>query len=235
MEREYTLSVIIPCYNELNCIEKTIRRVKNSGIKNLEIIVVDDCSTDGTRELLKNKLRGQVSKVLYFKKNHGKGAALRAGIKRATGDFVIIQDADLEYNPKEYKKLVTMLDEYGYEACYGSRFLGNKSKGYLINQAANHFLTWLSNCLTGYKLTDMETCYKCFRREVIQNIKLEENRFGFEPEVTAKLSAKKIQIAEVPISYNPRTWEDGKNIGFKDGLRAIYCILKYRRRRANGR
>lgn len=229
MDAEYTLTVIIPCYNECNYIEEIVNRVLNSGIPKQEIIVVDDFSTDGTREILDNKIKDKVSKVIFHDKNRGKGAALNTGFHAATGDYVIIQDADLEYDPTEYEKVLVPILAGEYEVCYGSRFLNAKTKGYLLNQIANKFLTWLSNRFTGFHLTDMETCYKCFKREIIQSLELKEERFGFEPEVTAKLSAKKIRITEVPISYIPRTKKEGKSIGFKDGIRTIYCIWKYRK------
>lgn len=222
------LSVIIPCYNEENSILDLVEKVRNSPIEHMEIIVVDDCSTDNTRIILEKDVRPFVSKIIYHDVNKGKGAALRTGFMHATGDAVIIQDADLEYDPNEYPMLVEPIFSGKADVVYGSRFLHQKRKGYLANRIANAFLTALSNIFTGEKLTDMETCYKCFKREVIQSIDLEENRFGFEPEVTAKIAKKKIRILEVPISYYPRTNEEGKKIGFKDGLRSIHCILKYR-------
>ena len=222
------LSVIIPCYNEENSILDLVEKVRNSPIEHMEIIVVDDCSTDNTRIILDKDVRPFVSKIIYHDVNKGKGAALRTGFMHATGDAVIIQDADLEYDPDEYPMLVEPIFSGKADVVYGSRFLHQKRKGYLANRIANAFLTALSNIFTGEKLTDMETCYKCFKREVIQSIDLEENRFGFEPEVTAKIAKKKIRILEVPISYYPRTNEEGKKIGFKDGLRSIHCILKYR-------
>ena len=222
------LSVIIPCYNEENSILDLVEKVRNSPIEHMEIIVVDDCSTDNTRIILEKAVRPFVSKIIYHDVNKGKGAALRTGFMHATGDAVIIQDADLEYDPDEYPMLVEPIFSGKADVVYGSRFLHQKRKGYLANRIANAFLTALSNIFTGEKLTDMETCYKCFKREVIQSIDLEENRFGFEPEVTAKIAKKKIRILEVPISYYPRTNEEGKKIGFKDGLRSIHCILKYR-------
>lgn len=222
------LSVIIPCYNEENSILDLVEKVRNSPIENMEIIVVDDYSTDNTRIILEKDVRPFVSKIIYHDVNKGKGAALRTGFMHATGDAVIIQDADLEYDPDEYPMLVEPIFSGKADVVYGSRFLHQKRKGYLANRIANAFLTALSNIFTGEKLTDMETCYKCFKREVIQSIDLEENRFGFEPEVTAKIAKKKIHILEVPISYYPRTNEEGKKIGFKDGLRSIHCILKYR-------
>ena len=223
-----TLSVIIPCYNEENTILEIVKRVLESPIENKEIIIVDDCSTDGTREILERDVRPLVSKVVYHEVNKGKGAALRTGFTHAEGDAVVIQDADLEYDPAEYPLVSEPVFKGEADVVYGSRFLGGKREGYLANRLANRFLTSLSNLFTKQKLTDMETCYKCFRRDIIQSVNLVEDRFGFEPEVTAKISKMGIKIKEVPISYYPRTNEEGKKIGLKDGIRAIYCILKYR-------
>jgi glycosyltransferase involved in cell wall biosynthesis len=201
----------------------------NTGKIEKEIIIVDDCSSDNTRKILKKKINKKVDKIIYHEHNQGKGAALRTGIKEATGDVVIIQDADFEYDPNDYLKVVTPIFENKAEVVYGSRFLNKKFKGYKKNIIANKFLTFLSNLFSHQKITDMETCYKAFKREVIQSITIEENRFGFEPEITAKIANKKIKIHEVEISYNPRTHADGKKINYKDGLRAIYCIIKYGR------
>lgn len=222
-----TLSVIIPCYNEKDSIEEIVKRVNASPVENKEIIIVDDCSTDGTRKILEERIRPMVAKVIYHDVNHGKGAALRTGFREATGDAVIIQDADLEYNPMEYPQVVQPVFDGIADVVYGSRFKSGQMKGYFANRAANWFLTRFSNLFTHLKCTDMETCYKAFRREVIQSIDLEEERFGFEPEVTAKIADRKVRFMEAPISYDPRTNEAGKKIGFKDGLRAIYCIVKY--------
>lgn len=222
------LSIIIPCYNEENSILDLVKKVIESPIDNKEIIVVDDCSKDNTRLVLENEVKSLVSKIVYHEVNKGKGAALRTGFSHATGDAVIIQDADLEYDPNEYPVVVNPVFNGECEVVYGSRFLNSKRKGYKANIIANYFLTSFSNLFTHQKLTDMETCYKCFKREVIQSIDLKEDRFGFEPEVTSKISKNNIKIKEVPISYYPRTNEEGKKIGLKDGLRAIYCILKYR-------
>lgn len=226
---EKLLSIVIPCYNEENNILALVNKVLESPVKNKEIIVVDDCSKDGTRKVLEDQVEPLVSKVIYHDVNGGKGAALRTGFQAATGDVVIIQDADLEYDPMEYPRVVNPIFEGQAEVVYGSRFLNQKRKGYLANRLANWVLTTFSNMFTHQKLTDMETCYKAFKREVIQSINIEENRFGFEPEITAKISKKNIRIQEVPISYYPRTNEEGKKIGFKDGLRAIYVIWRYRR------
>lgn len=227
---EEKLSVIIPCYNEEKHIEVIVEKVLASDVENIEIIIVDDCSTDATPRLLKEKLVNKVDKILYHESNMGKGAALRTGIKAATGDYVIIQDADLEYDPQDYLKLVEPLVQNKAKIVYGSRFLDQQKNytGYRQNLYANLFLTWLSNCFTGFRLTDMETCYKVFRREIIQSMTIEENRFGFEPEITSKCAKAGYAIHEVAIAYHPRTNAEGKKIRFKDGLRAIYCIFKYR-------
>lgn len=225
---EKVLSIIIPCYNEEKSILVLVKKVLESPIKNKEIIVVEDCSKDGTRKVLEEQIKPLVSKVIYHEQNGGKGAALRTGFQAATGDVVIIQDADLEYDPMEYPKVVNPIFNGEAKVVYGSRFLHQKRKGYLMNRMANWALTSFSNLFTHEKLTDMETCYKAFEREIIQSIDIAENRFGFEPEITAKLSKKGIKIKEVPISYYPRTNEEGKKIGFKDGLRALYVIWRYR-------
>ncbi len=224
---DITLSIVIPCYNEKDNIESLVKRVLDSPVPNKEIIVVNDKSTDGTEKILDEVIKPMVSKVVHHEENGGKGAALKTGFTHATGDFVIIQDADHEYDPNEYVNVLQPLLEGKTEVVYGSRFLNSKAKGYVANRVANKFLTAFSNIFTHEHLTDMETCYKCFKREVIQSIDIEEKRFGFEPEITAKIADKKIKIVEVPISYTPRTVKEGKKIGFKDGLRAIFCILKY--------
>jgi len=223
------ISVIIPCYNERNTIKEIIRRVRASPVPNKEIIVVDDCSTDGTREILKDYISPLVDKVIYQERNQGKGAAIRTGIAAATGDVVIIQDADLEYDPQEYPRLLEPFLQGNADVVYGSRFMGGSSHRvlYYWHSIGNKFLTTISNMFTNINLTDMETCYKAFRREVIQSIRIEEDRFGFEPEITAKVAKMKCRIYEVGISYYGRTYEEGKKINWKDGLRTIYCILKY--------
>ena len=220
---------MIPCYNEINTIYELVNLVKASPYPDKEIIVVDDCSTDGTREILKNSVESQVDTVIYHEVNQGKGAALRTGIKAATGNMVIIQDADLEYDPKEYQKLTQPILEGKADVVYGSRFMGDEPHRVLFfwHSVGNKFLTLLSNMFTDLNLTDMETCYKVFRREIIQSISIEENRFGFEPEITAKIAKQRCRIYEVGISYFGRTYKEGKKINWKDGVRAIYCILKY--------
>lgn len=227
-ESKKKLSIIIPCYNEENNIQAIVEKVLQSPVENKEIIIVDDCSTDNSRQVLKDKIEPLVSRIIYHEQNGGKGAALRTGFQAATGDVVIIQDADLEYDPMEYPRVVEPIFAGKARVVYGSRFLNQRRKGYLANRMANLALTKFSNIFTHQKLTDMETCYKAFKREIIQSIDIEENRFGFEPEITAKISKKRIRIHEVPISYYPRTTSEGKKIGFKDGLRALYVIWKYR-------
>lgn len=196
------LSVVIPCYNEIGTIGQVVEAVKASPVKNCEIIIVDDCSTDGTRELLKTKIESQVDVVIYHPKNRGKGAALRTGFVAATGDIVIIQDADLEYDPQEYPIMIQPILDNKADVVFGSRFQGGRPHRvvYYWHRVGNGFLTMLSNMFTNINLTDMETCYKAFRREIIQSIKIQENRFGFEPEITAKVAKMKCRIYEVGIS-----------------------------------
>jgi glycosyltransferase involved in cell wall biosynthesis len=223
------LSVVIPCFNELATIENVIQAVKSCGIRSLEIIIVDDCSTDGTRELLKNHLESRVDRVIYHPRNKGKGAALRSGFAAVTGDIVIVQDADLEYDPKEFAIVIEPILNGKADVVYGSRFVGGQPHRvvYYWHMVGNRFLTTLSNMFTNINLTDMETCYKAFRQEIIQAVHIEENRFGFEPEITAKISKMNCRIYEVGISYYGRTYQEGKKIGWKDGFKAIFCIFKY--------
>jgi glycosyltransferase involved in cell wall biosynthesis len=223
------LSVVIPCYNESATIAALLEAVRNAPWPNKEIIVVDDCSRDGTREKLQGELRGQIDQLVLHEANQGKGAALRSGIAAATGEIVIIQDADLEYDPNEYPRLLAPIVEGRADVVYGSRFMGGAPHRvlYFWHSVGNGFLTLLSNMLTDLNLTDMETCYKVFRRELLQSITIEEDRFGFEPEITAKVARLKCRIYEVGISYYGRTYAEGKKIGYKDGFRAIWCILKY--------
>ena len=225
------ISVIIPCYNESATFESILHAVRACGLDSLEIIVVDDCSTDGTRETLRRIVEpsGLADTVLYHDRNRGKGAALRTGIAAARGDVVIIQDADLEYDPREYEKLLAPIRDDRADVVYGSRFMGGAPHRvlYYWHSVGNHLLTTMSNMFTNINLTDMETCYKAFRREIIQSIRIEEDRFGFEPEVTAKIAKKGCRIYEVGISYYGRTYAQGKKIGWKDALKAVYCIVKY--------
>jgi len=223
------LSVIIPCFNELKTIDAVVDAVRNSPYENKEIIIIDDFSTDGTREKLKNEIERKVDKVIYHERNKGKGAAIRQGIKEATGDIVIIQDADLEYDPNEYQIVIGPILENKADVVFGSRFISNKPHRvlYFWHSVGNAILTFISNMFTNLNLSDMETCYKAFKRGIIQSINLEEDRFGFEPEITAKISKLRCRIYEVGISYYGRTYEEGKKIGWKDGFRALYCIIKY--------
>ena len=224
------LSVVIPAYNERETIAEMINRVQRVNIPK-EIIVVDDGSTDGTRERLE-QIQGEHSNVIAIlqPRNMGKGKALRTGFERARGDYVIVQDADLEYDPEDYYKLLGPLEHGQADAVYGSRFISTQEHRvlYFWHSLGNKLLTLLSNMATDLNLTDMETCYKVFRRELIQSIVLEEDRFGFEPEITCKLSRTRARIYEVGIAYHGRTYEEGKKIGIQDGFRALWCILKYR-------
>ena len=237
------LSIVIPVYNELDTWRDLLDRVLAVDLAGWrkQVILVDDGSTDGTcRQLQLFAESGDFEaradkaefKVVFHEKNRGKGAALRTGFAAADGEVVIVQDADLEYDPNDYPRLVAPIADGRADVVYGSRFAGRGSrKGYVKNYLANRFLTGLSNLTTRHKLTDMETCYKVFRRPIIQSIRLEQDRFGFEPEVTAKLSKLGIDIVEVPIRYEARTHEQGKKIGWKDGLKAVWCIFKYGLRR----
>ena len=228
------LSVVIPVYNEAATIRALIDRVRAVATPiEKEIVIVDDCSTDGTAAVLAPLTIEPHINVLFHHVNQGKGAALRTGFAAATGDVVIIQDADLEYDPNEYPKLLQPILDGRADVVYGSRFAGGECHRvlYFWHSLGNRFLTLLSNAFTNLNLTDMETCYKVFRRDVIKSIRIEENRFGFEPEITAKIAEGRYRVYEVGISYSGRTYEEGKKIGWRDGFRAIWCILKYRPRR----
>lgn len=237
------LSVVMPVYNERGTLHEVVPRVlavpeeiKRVDVKEklevleIELICVDDGSTDGSREILGNlQARYPQIRVLQQPRNLGKGAALRRGIQESTGDFIIIQDADLEYDPSEYPLVLRPLVEGRADVVYGSRFLGSGPHRvlYFWHSIGNSILTLISNALTNMNLTDMETCYKAFRREVLQSIPIEEDRFGFEPEITVKIAKRRLRVYEVGISYWGRTYEEGKKIGWRDGFRALYCLLKY--------
>jgi glycosyltransferase involved in cell wall biosynthesis len=221
------LSIVIPCYNEVRTIRTIVDAVRAAPVADREIIIVDDCSRDGTRDLLKAEIAPLVDKILYHEVNQGKGAALRTGFAAATGDIVLIQDADLEYDPQEYPLLLGPIEAGQADVVFGSRFMGGGPHRvvYFWHMVGNKFLTLLSNMFTNLNLTDMETCYKVMKREVVKKISIEENRFGFEPEITAKIPD--IVIYEVGISYYGRTYKEGKKIGWRDGFRALYAIVKY--------
>jgi glycosyltransferase involved in cell wall biosynthesis len=222
------LSVVIPVYNEVNTLLHLIERVQQSPVEK-EIIVVDDCSTDGTADVLRRASLAPNVRTMFHDVNQGKGAALRTAFAAATGEIVIVQDADLEYDPQEYPKLIKPILDGLADVVFGSRFAGGETHRvlYFWHSIGNHLLTLCSNAFTNLNLTDMETCYKVFRREVLQQIVVEENRFGFEPEITAKVAKLKVRVFEVGISYAGRTYEEGKKIGWKDGVRALWCIVKY--------
>jgi glycosyltransferase involved in cell wall biosynthesis len=223
------LSIVIPCYNEKNTIRAIVDAVNAANIPDKEIIIVDDFSKDGTRDVLQSEIAPLVSKIVYHDFNQGKGAALRTGFRHATGDVVVVQDADLEYDPNELPLLMDPIARGKADVVFGSRFMGGQPHRvvYFWHMVGNKFLTLLSNMFTNINLTDMETCYKMFRREIIQNIEIEEDRFGFEPEITAKVAKGNHRIYEMGISYYGRTYDEGKKIGVKDGFRAIYAIIKY--------
>jgi glycosyltransferase involved in cell wall biosynthesis len=223
------LSIVIPCYNEVGTIDAILAAVRASEVEDKEIIIVDDGSVDGTREKLAAIANAPDLKVILHERNRGKGAALRSGFREATGDIVIVQDADLEYDPKEYAKLIAPIRAGKADVVFGSRFAGGESHRvlYFWHYAANKLLTLCSNMFTNLNLTDMETCYKAFRRPILQSIQVQEERFGFEPEITAKVARMGCRIYEVGISYSGRTYAEGKKIGWRDGLRALWCIVRY--------
>lgn len=223
------LTVVIPVFNECHTVTDIVDAVLAVGIENMELILVDDGSTDGTRDVLKEKVEPRVAKVLYHERNQGKGAALRTGFQAATGDIVLVQDADLEYDPNDYHRLIGPILAGKADVVYGSRFIGGDSHRVHLfwHYLGNRFLTLLSNALTNLNLTDMEVCYKVFRKEVLDRITVTENRFGFEPEITAKVAKLRCRIYEVGISYAGRSYEEGKKIGWRDGFRALWCIAKY--------
>ncbi len=223
------LSVVIPVYNEVSTVADILQAVRNSGVDELQIIVVDDASSDGTTELIRNELSPQIDVLVTHEVNQGKGAALRSGIQHATGKYIVFQDADLEYDPINFPLMLQIIDDENTDVVYGSRYLG-KPFGEASppwHQLINAGLTWFSNMFTGYRLTDMETCYKMFPASFLQSIALEEAGFNIEPEMTAKAAASGLRLTEVPVSYDRRTFEEGKKIGFKDGLEAVYTIIKY--------
>ena len=223
------LSVLIPCFNEKNTIEKIVDKINKLKNLNLEIIIIDDKSIDGTREILDNKLQNQVSQIIFNKENHGKGYCIKRGIEAATGDVILIQDADLEYDPKEYYKLIKPINEGNADVVFGSRFIGGDERRILFfwHTIANKMLTLLSNMFTNLNLTDMETCYKVFKKDLIKKIDLKEKGFGFDPEITAKLAKQKPRIYEVGISYFGRTYDEGKKINLKDAFIVLKCIVIY--------
>lgn len=223
------MSVVVPCFNEEATITDVLKRIRSAPLGDVEIIVVDDGSTDGTVEKLKTSAAGLFDVLVVHEKNRGKGEALKSGFTKASKDLVIVQDADLEYDPNDIPALIEPIAKGLADVVYGSRFIGGNARRVLFfwHSLGNKFLTVFSNMFTNLNLTDMETCYKLFRREIIQSLELREKRFGFEPEVTARLAAQDIRIYEVGISYSGRTYAEGKKIGWKDGVRALYCIIKY--------
>src|SRR3989440_8446878 len=223
------VSVVIPVFNERATIEQIVNAVRSAPVENIEIIVVDDASTDGTQQVLKEKISAVADQIIYQPRNSGKGAALRAGFAAATGDIILVQDADLEYNPNDYPTLLEPIFSGKADAVFGSRFMGGRPHRvlYFWHMVGNRFLTLLSNMFTNLNLTDLETCYKAFRAPLVKSIELEEDRFGVEPEIIAKLAQRGCRVYEVGISYSGRTYKEGKKINWKDGIRAVYAIVKY--------
>jgi glycosyltransferase involved in cell wall biosynthesis len=223
------VSVLIPCFNEENTLEKIVDAVHATALPEIEVVVVDDGSTDATSKVIESLMDGRVDRALRHERNRGKGAALRTGLAAVTGEIVIVQDADLEYDPRDYAKLLQPILEDRADVVFGSRFVGSDAHRvlYFWHSVLNRLLTLLSNMLTDLNLTDMEVCYKVFRRDVIQRIEIEEDRFGFEPEITAKIAKLGCRVYEVGVSYAGRTYAEGKKIGWRDGVRAVWCILKY--------
>lgn len=223
------LSIIIPCYNEKLSLTKLVARVKESPVNDKEIVLVDDGSSDGTTALINDTIETEVDKVVYHPRNMGKGAAIKSGLEQVTGDIVIIQDADLEYDPDEYPKLIEPILQDKADVVFGSRFSGGEPHRVHLfwHYIGNRFLTLLSNMFTNLNLSDMETCYKVFRTEIIRGIELEQRGFGIEPELTAKIAKRKCRIYEVGISYYGRSYDEGKKINWKDGFKAVFLIIKY--------
>jgi len=223
------VSIIIPCYNEHKTIAQIVNKILSQTKIEKEIIIIDDCSTDGTKEILQKNINSKVDKIIYNEKNFGKGFCIKKGIEISSGQIVLIQDADLEYDPSDYNKILKPIFEGNADVVYGSRFVGSEEKRVLFywHSVGNYLLTTLSNIFSNLNLTDMENCYKAFKSDLIKSINLEEERFGFEPEITAKIAKKKIRIFEVGIKYFGRTYSEGKKITWRDGFSALRCIIKY--------
>ena len=223
------VSIIIPCYNEHKTIDQIVNKILSQNKIEKEIIIIDDCSTDGTKEILQKNINSKVDKIIYNEKNFGKGFCIRKGVEISSGQIVLIQDADLEYDPSDYNKILKPIFEGNADVVYGSRFVGSEEKRVLFywHSVGNYLLTTLSNIFSNLNLTDMENCYKAFKSDLIKSINLEEERFGFEPEITAKIAKKKIRIFEVGVKYFGRTYSEGKKITWRDGFSALRCIIKY--------